>query len=114
MNLPDTKFSTRASTCSATRSFSRRFSSSNCRSRASLTSTPPYLAFQREKVCRRSRLSGSTLARHSRFPFLQNPNNLLLRESALLHREFSSRLVIPENSHFHWTSFRGGRSQKAD
>jgi hypothetical protein len=44
---------------------------------------------------------------YARLPFLQNPNDLLLRESALLHREFSSRLFIPENSHSHRTSFRG-------
>src|SRR3990172_8336315 len=40
-------------------------------------------------------LAAQLLRRHACFPFLQHPNDLLLRESALPHGEFSSRLLYP-------------------
>ena len=49
---------------------------------------------------------------YPRFPFLQNCKNLLLPKPAPLHRESSSWILIPENSHFHWTSFPGAGQQR--
>jgi len=51
---------------------------------------------------------------HPPFPFLQHPDNLLLRKPAPLHRESSSWALIPENSHFPWTSFRGAGEGRAE
>src|SRR5712692_10945089 len=44
---------------------------------------------------------------HPGLAFLQHPNDLFLRESALPHRLSSSGFYTPENSHFNWYSFRG-------
>src|SRR6185437_6007189 len=75
-----------SSISSATRCFSSRFSSSNCRSRfASLTSRPPYFAFQRYSVCsltpsRRQASFGLPPASTSfNTPMICSSVNLLLR-----------------------------------
>src|SRR6185437_1203387 len=68
---------------SATRCFSSRFSSSNCRSRfASFTSSPPNLAFQRYCVCSLApsrRHASFGLPPASTYPMICSSVNLLLR-----------------------------------
>src|ERR1019366_10199303 len=101
----------------ATACFSCRFSSSSCRSRrASLTSIPPYFAFQRYRlpVCDPvppAQLVGS----YPSFPLLQDGDDLFFVKTTLAHDSSSLALSGPsymEKSHFRWTTFRGaGQSQ---
>src|SRR5579864_2919433 len=97
---------------SATRCFSRRFSSSKARRRlASLTSMPPYFAFQRYKLprvipCRRHSSPGSTPASPSfRMAIICSSLNRVLRTTPppgpwVGHPKW-------EKSHCQWTNFPG-------
>src|SRR5579872_7069591 len=97
---------------SATRCFSRRFSSSKARRRlASLTSIPPYFAFHRYRLprvipCRRHSSPGSTPASHSfRMAMICSSLNRVLRTTPP-----PGPWVGPpkwEKSHFQGTNFRG-------
>jgi hypothetical protein len=106
-----------SSNSSATACFSCRFSSSSCRNRrAPLTSIPPYFAFQHYRLprvipCRRHSSSGPIPA-----SLLQDGDGLFFVDSTLGHDSSSLALSRPsymEKSHFHWTTFRGGRSISA-
>src|SRR5271169_1898030 len=93
-----------SSSNSATACFSCRFSSSSCRSRrASLTSIPPYFAFQRYRLprvipCRRHRSSGAVPASASlRMAMICSSLNRLLRTTPPLwpragHRKWKSHI----------------------
>lgn len=73
----------------ATMRFSRRFSSLRVRSRrASLTSMPPYLRFQRSNVSTSTprRRPNSFVGRRPRCVLLADSDDLLLLEPALSHR----------------------------
>src|SRR4029077_674634 len=104
-----------SSSSSATACFSCRFSSSSCRNRrASLTSIPPYFAFQRYRLprvipCRRHSSSGAIPASASfRMAMICSSLKRLLRTTPPLGPE---RAIVNGEVTFPLDYFSGGRSR---